>query len=352
MRALGLLAVIAVLGAIGCSSDGEAGTTESVDCKTTVGVTKKVFQPKCSTAGCHSAADDPDYVSPGLESRLRGVAAAGCEGQTLVVAGKPDASYLYHKLADAKPACGKPMPYDQPALSPDELACVRDWIAAMPAGADAGVDGSVVDVGTDAGADTSPSCATGLTACAGKCVDTKSDGANCGMCAKACTGGQVCSAGACSSSCPTGTTNCSGSCVDTRTSAANCGACGKACPSGQICTAGACSCGTAVSFATNVQTAIFSKSCATTGCHTGAAPRASLDLSSGKSYAELVNVASSSCSSKVLVTPSDVSKSYLMNKLTGVGMCSGTQMPKTGTTLPAAQLDAVRSWICNGAKNN
>ena len=55
---------------------------------------------------------------------------------------------------------------------------------------------------------------------------------------------------------------------------------------------------------------------------------------------------------KMLVTPGDVSKSYLENKLTGIGMCSGSQMPKAGSSLPAADLAKIRAWICSGAKND
>jgi hypothetical protein len=66
----------------------------------------------------------------------------------------------------------------------------------------------------------------------------------------------------------------------------------------------------------------------------------------------MVNVPSSACSGRVRVVPSDVDRSYFMNKLTGVGMCAGSVMPKAGGALPAAQIDLFRTWICNGAANN
>jgi hypothetical protein len=44
--------------------------------------------------------------------------------------------------------------------------------------------------------------------------------------------------------------------------------------------------------------------------------------------------------------------SYLINKLTGVGMCSGSQMPKVGTKLTTAQIDTIKGWINAGAPNN
>jgi len=80
-------------------------------------------------------------------------------------------------------------------------------------------------------------------------------------------------------------------------------------------------------------------------------PAANLSLVSAASYAELVNVAAD-CTGKVLVVPGSVGTSYLVNKLTGVGMCNGTQMPKTGASLSAAELNVINGWICEGAPKN
>jgi hypothetical protein len=78
-----------------------------------------------------------------------------------------------------------------------------------------------------------------------------------------------------------------------------------------------------------------------------------MSLVSGASYGALVNVpASSSCTKMVRVSPGASAKSYLMNKLTGIGICTGTQMPKTGGALPSAQIALISGWICEGAPNN
>jgi hypothetical protein len=67
----------------------------------------------------------------------------------------------------------------------------------------------------------------------------------------------------------------------------------------------------------------------------------------------LVDVTASQCGGKrKLVVPGSPSSSYLMQKLLDVDVCTGTQMPKAGQSLPAAQLDAISSWICAGAPNN
>jgi hypothetical protein len=106
---------------------------------------------------------------------------------------------------------------------------------------DAGeTDAATTDAGTtDAGrADGGGACEPGRTSCAGSCVDTRTDGMNCGACGTVCARGQVCAAGACA--CPMGQTLCAGACVDTRADGMNCGACGTVCPMGQSCAAGMC----------------------------------------------------------------------------------------------------------------
>jgi hypothetical protein len=85
----------------------------------------------------------------------------------------------------------------------------------------------------------SVSCAQGQTNCAGGCINTPSDHANCGACGHACRADQVCTTGACV--CPTGKTECSGACVTLASDHANCGGCGRACHPTEVCTAGQCS---------------------------------------------------------------------------------------------------------------
>jgi hypothetical protein len=80
-------------------------------------------------------------------------------------------------------------------------------------------------------------------------------------------------------------------------------------------------------------------------------PSEGLDLSSASvAFSELVNVRTGQCGgSKILVLPGDPAVSYLVAKLTGMGMCSGSVMPKAGSELSAAQIDLVRAWIGAGA---
>ena len=93
--------------------------------------------------------------------------------------------------------------------------------------------------------------------------------------------------------------------------------------------------------------AIFQqKGCGSGGCHGGAHPAQGLLLDSAATIeSSLVNKPSSQCSDKQLIAPGDPAASYLINKLTGSGMCSGSQMPKGGSALNSAQLSTVRAFI-------
>jgi hypothetical protein len=198
-------------------------------------------------------------------------------------------------------------------------------------------------------------CAAGcgsLTQCGTSCIDTQTNPLNCGGCGKTCAPGQTCEAGKCG--CSAGAALCGSGCVDLASDPENCGACGKTCGAGEACVAGSCSCraSTTVSFKNDVAPALAA-GCTAAGCHAGMKPKEGLSLDATKSYAELVNVTSSQCGGgRKLVVPGAPSSSYLLQKLLDIDVCSGTQMPKAGQTLPQSQIDAISSWICSGAPNN
>lgn len=107
---------------------------------------------------------------------------------------------------------------------------------------------------------------------------------------------------------------------------------------------------TARSYATDVHPIWVRQGCAGSGCHGGARPAEGLDLSSASAgYADLVDRPSTQCTTRLLVKRTDVAGSYLVNKLLGAGMCFGSQMPKAGGGLSAAELDTVRAWILSNA---
>ena len=195
-------------------------------------------------------------------------------------------------------------------------------------------------------------CPDGTTACGGVCINTTSDPSNCGGCGVLCQGGLACESGACR--CPGGGTSCSGRCVDTTNDPNNCGNCGTVCGAGQNCVDGACACigGETATLSTDVQP-IFTANCTLRGCHSGLRPQEGLDLTPGRTYAETVNVAANQCrGGQMRIVPGDPSRSYLVQKLMGVNLCFGTQMPKAGVSLPRSELDLIGGWICAGAPNN
>jgi hypothetical protein len=97
----------------------------------------------------------------------------------------------------------------------------------------------------------------------------------------------------------------------------------------------------------DIQAQIFTPTCATAGCHSGGAPAAGLNLQAGNSYAALVGIASTEDPNIMRVVPFDPVNSYLMQVLDGTA-ASGTVMPPSGM-LPQTSIDAVRTWITNGA---
>src|SRR5688572_21780321 len=198
-------------------------TAGSIVCPTgTAAMQADMFARRCAGAGCHGSTSPAlglDLLSPGLEARLVGAPSIGCRGEKLLVAGQPDQSELYRKVAHSQPDCGVRMPVGTPAFTDNELACLRHWIlslepiavrptdAAAPGGADASSNGG------DAAADASvgPICSPGQTACTGGCTDLALDNRNCGQCGKVCGVGTTCKAGGCA--CTAGLTACGGACV-------------------------------------------------------------------------------------------------------------------------------------------
>ncbi len=96
-----------------------------------------------------------------------------------------------------------------------------------------------------------------------------------------------------------------------------------------------------------IQTNIFTPSCATSSCHSGSGAAAGLNLDAANSYAMLVGVASSQDPGTQRVNPLNPDISYLINKLEGAGV-SGVQMPPGGS-VAQSDIDVVRQWITAGA---
>jgi hypothetical protein len=93
--------------------------------------------------------------------------------------------------------------------------------------------------------------------------------------------------------------------------------------------------------------------CTGVGCHAGTRPKDGLSLEAGVAYGELVGAAASQCDdARQLVAPGDSANSYLMQKMLGTELCSGSMMPKAGQSLAASELALISTWICQGARND
>ena len=109
-----------------------------------------------------------------------------------------------------------------------------------------------------------------------------------------------------------------------------------------------------ISFAGELQP-ILTASCVDAPCHDNTAPQAGLKLINGVARAELVGIAATQCGTIQLVAPGAPNDSYLIDKLVGSnpgGCFIGTRMPKQDTSLTAAEIQAFRDWIANGAPDN
>ena len=79
----------------------------------------------------------------------------------------------------------------------------------------------------------------------------------------------------------------------------------------------------------------------------------STGMDQAAAHAALVGVmsASSMCGGKPLVVPGSPETSLFFQKITGTPPC-GAHMPLGGSSLTAAQVEMIHSWIAGGAKND
>lgn len=223
-----------------------------------------------------------------------------------------------------------------PALSAQEIDCLREWAAGGSAGTDSGtgMDAAMdAPVAMDAGVDAPVAMDAARDVAA---MDAPRDVAADVPADTGCAAGQM---------------FCNGSCVNTQTNPRNCGACGNVCTATGVCNNGTCTtCGAAPAYATAIQP-IWNNNC--TNCHDATTPPGGLNLTAAASHGELVGVDATCSTTRTLVVANEALNSYLINKLTGNGMCSGARMPAGGAAaLNATQMGLIRNWICNGAMNN
>jgi hypothetical protein len=96
---------------------------------------------------------------------------------------------------------------------------------------------------------------------------------------------------------------------------------------------------------------IFAQRCASGFCHGGTTPAEGLDLASGGVRSRLVSVNAKgkgmngmpTCETRLLLDPSDVDRSYLLEKIESTTPQCGVPMPLTGR-LTDAEKECIRTW--------
>lgn len=92
---------------------------------------------------------------------------------------------------------------------------------------------------------------------------------------------------------------------------------------------------------------IFTNKCAFSGCH-GANPSASLSLSSGSAFTNVINK-SVEDPNRLRVNPGNSTASYLYQKIIAGGNITGGRMPLGGSPLSDSEINTIKAWIDEGA---
>lgn len=99
----------------------------------------------------------------------------------------------------------------------------------------------------------------------------------------------------------------------------------------------------------SIQENVFSTSCALSGCHAGPNPQQGMNLSAGRAHQNLVNVRSNERPALLRVDPGAPDSSYLVHKIEGRSSIVGERMPFGQEPLSQEEINALRTWIENGA---
>jgi len=102
-----------------------------------------------------------------------------------------------------------------------------------------------------------------------------------------------------------------------------------------------------------IQTQIFTPTCAKAGCHAASAGSGGMVLEAGSAYSEIVGRGSTSNPSFNRVEPGVPERSYLLKKVRGDADITGARMPLDGPPyLTSEQIEGIAGWIRAGAPNN
>jgi len=103
---------------------------------------------------------------------------------------------------------------------------------------------------------------------------------------------------------------------------------------------------------TNVQSLVFTRSCAFSTCHGAFLPEQGMSLSDGQAYGAIVNVESRTTPGRFRVVPFDPDDSLLYQALLGPVSADLGRMPNDKPALDAQRIQLVHDWIEQGAQEN
>jgi hypothetical protein len=110
-----------------CAEEGAAGVDPTL-----ANVQAEVFTPSCAFSTCHASPGASGLVleEGASHGALVGVESADAPGNTLVVAGDAEGSYLVHKLRGDEGIVGEIMPQNSGGLEAELVDLVIAWIDA------------------------------------------------------------------------------------------------------------------------------------------------------------------------------------------------------------------------------
>jgi hypothetical protein len=128
--------VCGLLAAAGCGSgrtvSPAAGPPTTPGVLTLAADVQPIFTAHCAFPGCHAGsapASGQDLSAGNAFGNIVGVDSLEVPSRKRVQPGDPDASYLFEKVSQERPAVGERMPLGASPLSSGEIATIRQWIA-------------------------------------------------------------------------------------------------------------------------------------------------------------------------------------------------------------------------------
>ena len=305
----------------------------------------RVFNASCAFSGCHAGATPAigmSLVAGASYANLVGRTAVEVPGLFRVEPGNPANSYLIRKLDGAAGIVGLRMPRNGTPLPQDVIDGIRAWINAGALGGVAVTPGDttapVVTLGTV------PATITGTVAL----TATATDNIGVALVRWRVNGTVVGSDATAPYSFDWNSTTVANGAVTIDAQALD--ATGNVGTS-TLAAATVANTATVTPFTfTEIQTQVFTATCAASGCHSGATPPQGLSLVA-PAYASVVGVASTEVPALQRIRAGDAANSYLIQKIEGTAAV-GARMPLGGPFLDATTIARIRAWVNAGAANN